>query len=346
MIEPLRFCSIDEAGVVYDDQKQRISDPDVIEEFFSELKVNDNYLLSAKLHDVEVIVESYDAPLVAKQISLEPTGATLKNIYGITWPFNLDSIVTDEWDRFYGLTTSGLEFVMSNEAQNQFFDQLDEFSDESITYLGQCYPVQSYWPNEVIVEDANYWTEKYLANESGWNLGEPAVALKSLLPKLKLPASRIIVIGGGEGHDAALFAQQGHHVTLVDISCEAINRAKKNYGHLTNLNFLEADLFDLPVDMYGQFDLVFEHTCYCAVNPSLRPELVRQWRRLLDETGFLLGVFFAMPKRSGPPFGGSEWELRKRLENGFQAIVWQRFRQSIRPRLGRELLIYARKATL
>ncbi len=339
----LTFCSIDESGVAFDDQKHRLTDPDVVEEFFAELKVNESFQITSLLHGKPVIIEAFDAPIVAQQILLSPTSNSLANIYGLEWEFDLSTLVVDEWDRFHGMTTSGLPFVLSAKAQDQFFDQLDEFSDETVTYNKKTYSTGTYWSDDVDVEAEKFWTDKYLNNEAGWDLGGPAAGLKALLPKLKLPSSRIVVLGGGGGHDAAFFAEQGHHVTLVDISAEAIALAKKHYGHLTNLNLVQGDLFDLPRDMYGQFDLVFEHTCYCAINPSLRDDLVRQWRRLLNDNGFLFAVLFAMPKRVGPPFGGSEWEIRQRLQKGFQIVIWQRFRQSIKPRLGRELIIYAQK---
>lgn len=337
------FCTIDEMGVVFDEQKHRISDPDVLEEFFSELKVNESFQVMGMLHGNPVIVEAFDEPIVAHQVLLNSTLSSIANVYGLKWGFDLTSLCLDEWDRFHGVTTNGVPFVISDKAQDQFFDQLDEFTDDTITFKEKVYPIPPYWADEIEIEEASFWTNKYLNNEAGWDLGGPAAALKSVLPKLKLPSSRILVLGGGGGHDAAYFAELGHHVTLVDISSEAITRAKKNYGHLTNLSLVEGDLFDLPNDMYGQFDVVFEHTCYCAINPSLRDELVRQWRRLLNDTGFLFAVFFTMPKRSGPPFGASEWEIRQRIQKSFHTVLWQRFRQSIGPRIGRELVMYAQK---
>lgn len=343
MSDIANFAIIDEIGGVLDSARQKLTDPDVLEEFFAELQLGPNFDIISKLHGENVLVESFDEPIVAHNIELTDTGAKIKNVYGLSWDFDLKTLVLDDWDRFHGITTNNLPFVLNDKAQDQFFSQLDEFDDESITFKGKIYPVAPYWNDEVEVESEKYWSSKYQNNEAGWDLGAPAAAIKSLVPKLKLPSSRVLVLGGGQGHDAGYFADLGHHVTLIDISPEALTRAQKTYGDKPNIKFIQADLFDLPVEMYGQFDLVIEHTCFCAINPSLRDDLVRQWRRLLNETGFLLGVFFTMPKRSGPPFGASEWEIRKRLENGFHTLVWQRFRHSISPRLGRELLVYAKK---
>lgn len=337
------FCSIDEAGRVFDEGRAPISNPEVLEDFFEHLHIDANFGIKSELHGTPVIVEAFDEPLVASSIHLTNEVCNLRNFYGREWSFPIDQLSTDEWDRFHGVTQTGLPFVMSATAQDQFFTQLDEFSDNSITWAGKTYPTTTYWNDDIEVETEAYWSDKYRTHQDGWDIAGAAAGLISLVPKLKLPASRIVVLGGGGGHDAALFAQQGHHVTLVDISPEAINKAKQAYGHLGQITFIESDLFDLPKEMYGEFDIAVEHTCYCAINPSLRQVLVSQWKRLLSDNGFLLGVFFAMPKRTGPPFGGSEWELQHRLKKDFQTIIWQRFRNSIKPRLGRELLVYAQK---
>jgi hypothetical protein len=50
-----------------------------------------------------------------------------------------------------------------------------------------------------------------------------------------------------------------------------------------------------------------------------------------------------MEKRQGPPFGGSEWELKQRLKNNFKPLIWQRFKNSIKGRWGKELVIFAQK---
>jgi 2-polyprenyl-3-methyl-5-hydroxy-6-metoxy-1,4-benzoquinol methylase len=47
-----------------------------------------------------------------------------------------------------------------------------------------------------------------------------------------MPRCRVLVLGCGEGHDAAFFAQNGHIVTGVDISPEAITRAQIDTLHM------------------------------------------------------------------------------------------------------------------
>ena len=95
--------------------------------------------------------------------------------------------------------------------------------------------------------------------------------------------------------------------------------------------------------MSGQFDMIFEHTCYCAIDPERRAELIQTYTRLLAPDGQLMGVFFVMDKHDAPPFGGTEWELRERLRKRYQFQFWGRWQHSVPARKGRELFVLARK---
>ena len=155
-------------------------------------------------------------------------------------------------------------------------------------------------------------------------------------------------MGAGAGDDAAYFADLGHLVTAVDFSDEALARARAKHGDRPGLRFIKADAFHLPPSLAtegttGAFDLIVEHTFYCAIDPCRRNELVSIWRRCLAEGGHLLAVFFTMDKAQGPPFGGSEWELRARLQGAFRPLYWFRSRNSHETRVGQETLIYPEK---
>lgn len=340
---PTHFVQIDEVGrLIYQDKS--IRDPQIIKSFFENLKLHSGGTLLSTINDVPVIVEAFDEPIVAHQVHLKSDTWTLTNINQIEFQFQLNTLSLDEWDRFHGYCDNNLPFIMDKNAQSKFFELVDDYDDENIYFNGTTIPTPLYWENKIEVEDSSFWTEIYQSEGNpGWNIGDAAPALKDMLPRLKLAKSKIIVIGCGEGHDAAYFAQHGHLVTAVDFSEEAIHRAKKNYGHIENIQFHKADAFDLPKEWDKQFDLVFEHTCYCAINPSLRQDLVKVWTRLLHHQGYLMGVFFAMEKRKGPPYGGSEWELRERLRKKFQFVFWGRWQKSIDQRQGKELFIYAKK---
>ena len=340
---PQHFVQIDEEGKAVSNELivQNISSG---QEILGNLKLHEGGTLVSTFGDTPVIVEAFDEPYVAQQVAVTNGVWAIQTPYDLHFDFVLKSLSLDEWDRFHGYTTTGIPFVLSRKAQAQFFNLLEDYDDDSITFNGENFVVPSYWVPEKDVEREHYWSEIYRKEESpGWNLNEPAEALKDMLPRLKLTRSRVLVLGCGEGHDAAYFASMGHIVTAVDISPEAISRAKAKYSEYQNLQFVEADLFKLPESYNNSFDIIFEHTCYCAINPTLRKSLVRAWNRLLTDTGYLMGVFFAFEKRQGPPFGGTEWELRQRLKDSYLPVFWGRWKQSLPRRQGKELFIYCKK---
>lgn len=343
---PERFIQIDEEGYVLLGEV-RTQDPQVGGEVLAEMSFAENGAFLSRCGGVPVLVEAFDEPYVASQISLKNKTWSLELPYNISFDFQLESLSLDEWDRFHGKADNDVPFVMSRKAQANFFNLLEEFDDDSITFSGKTYEVPAFFPSHKDLANADYWTQIYhQEGNPGWNLGQPAEALKDMLPRIKLPKSRVLVLGCGEGHDAALFAQAGHVVTALDFSEEAIARAKKNYGHLPGLHFLRQDIFKLDQSYQKAFDLVFEHTCYCAIEPSRRQELVKVWKQVLHDQGQLMGIFFTMYKKQGPPYGSSEWELRQRLKDAFQFIFWGRWQKSLPARQGKELFIYAQKRAL
>ncbi len=339
---PTQFVQIDEEGFGLS-REIRMQDPQAGQELLENLSLHEGGTLTSTFGGTPVIVEAFDEPYVAGQVEFESNLWSIHLPYGVQMNFKLESLSLDEWDRFHGYAENNIPFVFSRKAQASFFNLLEEYGDDFIVSGGKTYDIPNYWAENPEVEKEAYWSKIYRSEDPGWNLGEPALALQDMMPRLKISKSRILVLGCGDGHDAAFFAQAGHLVTAVDISPLALERAKKLYGHLENLKFLEADLFKLPREMDSSFDVVFEQTCYCAINPSRRQELVKVWNRLLTQDGHLMGVFFAFEKRQGPPFGGSEWELRRRLKGSYHPIFWGRWQNSVPRRQGKEFFVYLKR---
>ena len=61
------------------------------------------------------------------------------------------------------------------------------------------------------------------------------------------------------------------------------------------------------------FDVVFEHTCFCAIPPERRPDYVSAVASALRPKGCLLAIFYLDPGldpgENGPPFGVTREEL-------------------------------------
>jgi SAM-dependent methyltransferase len=340
-----RFLVIDENGQIFlDADSPPITDPNQIEEIYRNLKLTEHSVLETEYQDEVYIVESFDHPLQIIAVELKEKKIYLQSKQNHLFLADQTKWSVDEWDRFNGLTTSQAPFVLTPKAQDQLFNLVDSYDDEGFVAEGQYVETSPYFIDTQDIEKSNYWMNVYKTESNPrWNLNQPAEALKDMIQRIKLPKSRILVLGCGEGHDAALFAEAGHVVTAVDFSNEALSRGKEKYRDLQNLHFHEMNMFHIPTDWNQSFDVVVEHTCFCAIPPDQRSELVRLWRRMLHEEGQLLSVFFVMEKRAGPPYGATEWEIRKRLQDYFQFLFWGRWRQSLPQRQGLELFVLAKK---
>lgn len=342
MALPARFIKIDEEGFPLFGEV-RVTDLHVGHEILSQLQFAENGAFQTVSGGETCIVEAFDEPFVAQQVHKKNSLWIIEMPYDFAAEINLDSLSLDEWDRFHGLTKQNIPFVLSRKAQAEFFRLLDEYEDDSITVDGKKIVLPPWHQSTVPVGTENFWSHIYQTETPGWEMNQPTPILTEMLPQLKIPRSRVLVLGCGSGNDAAYFAQNGNIVTAVDISPEAIRRAQEKYGHIANLKFVQKDIFAIQHEWDGQFDIVFEHTCYCAIDPAQRNALAKLWKRVLIPGGFLMGIFFTMEKRGQPPFGGTEWELRERLKKDFQFMYWNRWRKPNGRRDGKELFVYALK---
>lgn len=350
---PTDFISIDEQGFVHHngrriepDSESEGATNDVVKEFFTHLEKHDATYVS-RYHSTQVIVEAFDEPLVAHNIDLATF--TIQLLYGIEIPIE-PNFFSDDFDRFHGVSTKKIPFVLSRVAQENLFEQCDSFDDDSFTYKGKTFEVRNLLlntpNNKNDIDDSTSWDSAYNEGRDGWNTMKPAPALVEWLPKLKLAKQRVLVLGCGEGHDAAFIASKGHQVTAVDFSSEALKRAQERYSQHNNIRWVHADVFKLPTNFESHFDFIFEHTCFCAVRPQRRDELIRVWRKCLAPEGYLFAIVFANQNRNGPPWGGTEFEMRSRLKKGFRFLHWHRVRNSWPKRMGAELFIFAQKRNL
>ena len=347
---PSFYLAIDEHGYPLVNEIRASEDDG--SEILRHLHFAENGAFQTEVLGQKFLVEAFDEPFVAESISPPEKNSRTTGLwklhlpYGVEKNFRIQSLKVDDWDRFHGLTSQEIPFVLSEEAQEQLFEIADCYDDESITLDGKTIEIPHLFTPATSVEKESFWDNIYLNETPKWDLGKPTPILTELLTRLKIPKMRVLVLGCGTGHDAAYFALQGHFVTAVDFSAQAIEKAEAQYGSVPNLKFVQQDIFKLPREWEAQFDLVFEQTCYCAIDPARRNALVKIWRRMLAPNGHLLGIFFTMERKNLPPFGATEWEIRKRLRTDFHFIFWGRWRTSIADRNGKELAVYLQKKTI
>ncbi len=162
------------------------------------------------------------------------------------------------------------------------------------------------------------WDDLYRRRETPWEKGKPHPALVDFLEESGPLRGEIFVPGCGSGQDVRALTTAENHVVGIDVATRAMAKANAS-PRIANEEYLLADLFDLPAKFDYQFDWVFEHTCFCAIDPSQREAYVEAIVRLLKPGGKLLAIFFINPDHDeeGPPYRVSTTELEKFFGKNF-----------------------------
>jgi methyl halide transferase len=172
------------------------------------------------------------------------------------------------------------------------------------------------------------WERRYQAGDTPWEKGGPAPPLLEWLAHRGPLQGKILVPGCGSGHDvrAIAAASQTAQVVGLDIAPSALEQARR-LSRAGAETYQLADLFELPAELVGQFDWVFEYTCFCVIDPGQRPEYVRAVMRALRPEGSLLAIFYLNPwdpgegpEEGGPPFGVSREELDQLFRTHFELV--------------------------
>lgn len=171
-------------------------------------------------------------------------------------------------------------------------------------------------------QTAEEWGERYATGFTPWDVGGPHPELVARLAEGRLPEpGRALVPGCGYGHDAVALAQAGWQVTAVDFAPElqqVVPKVLAPYGG----RFLNVDALGLEVD--EPFDLIFDHTFFCAIHPSRRPEHGAMVRRLLGPGGTLAMIVYPPGEPvTGPPWGMEPSHVLEALGPGFEVLAHQ-----------------------
>lgn len=182
------------------------------------------------------------------------------------------------------------------------------------------------------------WNRRYVEGDTPWDKGKGHPVLGDDIARGAL-SGRVLVPGCGTGHDVRSLAARGLQVTGLDIAPLALEAAKSRppVGAET---YELGDLFALPPHLRGAFDGVFEHTCFCAIDPARRPGYVEAVANALKPGGRLLAVFFLDPGNDGdgPPFGCTRGEIDTLFGARFRLLAEHQIIPTYSEREGREML--------
>jgi len=155
------------------------------------------------------------------------------------------------------------------------------------------------------------WESQYQKGDTPWEKGSPSPGLVDFLATEPV-YGRVLVPGCGLGHDVRALAATADEVVGLDVAASAVTGAQR-FSTVGNERFVLGNLFALPAGMRDAFDWVFEHTCFCAIQPAQREAYVEAVAGALKPNGRLLAIFYLDPGNDspdeGPPFEVSIAEL-------------------------------------
>ena len=189
---------------------------------------------------------------------------------------------------------------------------------------------------------SGYWEARYRNGDMPWEKGAASPGLVDFLgDNSQLERGTVCVPGCGTGHDVCAWAGAGFQVTGVDIAPSAIRLARERLrtaqreARVARADFLR----DPPLK---RFDWVFEHTLFCAIQPTERRAYLEALLRWLKTGGTYLAVNYLIPDQDGPPFGTTRQELWELFSGDFD-LVKEWVPRSYPNRTGLELMLWWRR---
>lgn len=186
------------------------------------------------------------------------------------------------------------------------------------------------------------WEARYHSGDMPWEKGEPSPGLIDFLATHpELPRGPVAVPGCGTGHDVAAWARAGFETFGCDLAPSAVKLARERIAVAGLTARIESCDF-LRDDPPRKFDWLFEHTLYCAIDPSARDDYVAAVSRWLKPGGQYLAVNYLIPDTDGPPFGTAREELFRRFSPHFD-LLEEWVPRSYSNRTGLELMLWWRR---
>ncbi|MFC5625744.1 methyltransferase [Algoriphagus winogradskyi] len=185
--------------------------------------------------------------------------------------------------------------------------------------------------------DKDYWTERYSAGKTGWDIGYASPPLVQYLDQIKNKSLEVLVPGAGSGYEVAYAVKEGFkNVHILDFSTTALARFGSIHPEFPADQIHHQDFFEHE----GSYDLILEQTFFCALDPTLRINYAKKMKELLKPNGKLVGVWFDKEfDFDGPPFGGKKDEYLNLFEQFFTIKTIAPCYNSIPERMGAEIFM-------
>lgn len=187
------------------------------------------------------------------------------------------------------------------------------------------------------------WSEAWEEGRTPWDAGAEAPALVELIDNGHLGGSRALVPGCGSGYDALALARVFDEVVGLDLAAGAIDRMEtlraERGVEADRVRGIKADFFEFEPE--EPFDLIYDYTFLCAIEPERRQEWARRMDELLAEDGEIVTLIFPVvdkPADEGPPYAMSPELVQELLTREFRAVELSEVEESNEGREGMEWL--------
>jgi SAM-dependent methyltransferase len=187
----------------------------------------------------------------------------------------------------------------------------------------------------------NPWEARYQSGDTHWDKGAPAPGLVEFLREHpELPPGLVAIPGCGFGHDVRAWAARGFQAGGFDIASSAIQCATAHPGNAgLPIRFALIDFLNGTPPQ--QFDYLFEHTLFCAIQPAERDAYVKALLRWLRPGGTYIAINYIVCDGE-PPFPVDRAEIWRRFRPHFH-LIDQWIPRSYSNRTGRELMSWWRR---
>jgi len=182
------------------------------------------------------------------------------------------------------------------------------------------------------------WQAQYEIGETPWDEGAAHPALADTIAETGEFSGRILIPGCGRGHDVRGISTPANEVIGLDIAPGAIAEARK-FPKPGREEYILGNLFNLPPELRQSFDWIVEHTCFCAIDPAMRPAYAEAVAGALKPGGHLFAIFYLDPAVDRhPPYGVAVAELDQLFSPRFAPVRDWVPARTFEGREGRELI--------
>lgn len=194
------------------------------------------------------------------------------------------------------------------------------------------------------------WNERYLEKNTPWDKGAPAPPLVDALKSNPeyFQGGVVLVPGCGRGHDCLALSKAGYQAIGLDISPAALDDARaldpRSLVDYQIKDFLVAEKEDFP-----EIKAIFEHTCFCAINPAQRVAYRDACVQLIPKGGYWIAIIFLTPREEddpaiGPPFQSKVEDVKALFSPHFVLLESYVPKNVYNGRQGKELvMVWKRK---